>query len=113
MLTTLLREWRAAFEAEARVAIILLLAAITAAGTAQAQTPPPWPFAGGDLANSRARLSLAGSQQINTATASKLAVKWTFSSGGAILATPTVEQGGLYVTDWAIRFTRSTQTPAP
>ena len=70
-------------------------------GTAQAQTPPPWPFAGGDLANSRARLGLAGPQQINTATSSKLAVKWTFSSGGAILATPTVEQGGLYVTDFA------------
>ena len=101
MLATLLREWRVAFGMAARAAKILLLAATAAAGTAQAQTPPPWPFAGGDLANSRARLSLAGPQQINTATASKLAVKWSFSSGGAILATPTVEQGGLYVTDFA------------
>ena len=101
MLTTLLREWRAAFGTGARVAKILLLAATAAGGAAHAQTPPPWQFAGADLANSRARLSLAGPQQINTATASKLAVKWTFTPVGSIEGTPTVEQGGLYVTDWA------------
>ena len=101
MLTTLLREWRAAFGMAARAAKILLLAATTAAGTAQAQAPAPWPFAGGDLVNSRARLSPAGPQQINAVTAPALTVKWTFNSAGGIRATPTVEQGGLYVTDQA------------
>ncbi len=101
MLTNLLREWRAAFGMVVRIAKILLLGAATAAGTAHAQTPPPWPFAGGDLANTSARLSLAGPQQINTATVSKLTVKWTFNTVGSIGGTPTVEQGGLYVTDWA------------
>ena len=79
----------------------LLLAAATAAGTAQAQAPAPWPFAGADLVNSRARLSPAGLQQINAVTAPALTVKWTFNSAGGIRATPTVEQGGLYVTDQA------------
>ncbi len=46
-------------------------------------------------------LSLAGPQQINPATASKLTVKWIFNPGASIEGTPTVEQGGLYVTDWA------------
>jgi polyvinyl alcohol dehydrogenase (cytochrome) len=101
MLATLLRKWRAAFGMGARVAKILLLGASAAAGTAHAQTPAPWPFAGADLANSRASLSPAGPQQLNTVTAPTLTVKWTFNTVGSIGGTPTVEQGGLYVTDWA------------
>jgi polyvinyl alcohol dehydrogenase (cytochrome) len=85
----------------AHVAKILILGAAAAAGTANAQTPAPWPFAGADLANSRARLSPAGPQQLNTVTASQLTVKWTFNPVGSMGGTPTVEQGGLYVTDWA------------
>ncbi len=101
MLTTLLRELRAAFGMGAPFAKILLQGACAAAGTAHAQTPAPWPFAGADLANSRAMLSPAGPQQLNTVTASQLTVKWTFNTVGSIGGTPTVEQGGLYVTDWA------------
>ena len=101
MLTSLLLKWRAAFGMGARVAKILLLGASAAVGTAHAQTPAPWPFAGGGLENSRARLSPAGPQQLNSVTASKLNVKWSFNSQGAITATPTVEQGGLYVTDFS------------
>ena len=101
MLTTSLREWRAAFGMWARLANILILGASAAAGTAHAQAINPWMFAGGDIENTRARLSLAGAQQLNAVTASQLTVKWTFNSVGSIGATPTVEQGGLYVTDWA------------
>ena len=101
MLTSLLREWRAAFGMRARVANILILGASAVAGTAHAQAINPWLFAGGDIANSRARVSPAGAQQLNTVTAPQLTVKWTFNSVGSIAATPTVEQGGLYVTDWA------------
>jgi polyvinyl alcohol dehydrogenase (cytochrome) len=101
MLTILLLEWRAAFGMGARFAKILILGASAAVGTAHAQTSNPWQFSGGDIENSRARVSPAGPQQLNTVTAPQLTVKWTFNSVGAIPATPTVEQGGLYVTDWA------------
>ena len=101
MLTTLLREWRVAFGMWARFANILILGASAVAGTAHAQAINPWLFAGGDIANSRARVSPAGAQQLNTVTAPQLTVKWTFNPVGSIGATPTVEQGGLYVTDWA------------
>jgi polyvinyl alcohol dehydrogenase (cytochrome) len=71
-----------------------------------AQTPPPpWSFAGADLNDSHAMLSSsAGSSsptQINTRTASKLTLLWSYQTAGNVSATPTVEQGGLYVPDWA------------
>jgi polyvinyl alcohol dehydrogenase (cytochrome) len=39
--------------------------------------------------------------QINPRTASSLKLIWSFATAGAVSATPTVEQGGLYVPDWA------------
>lgn len=76
-----------------------MLAATATVATAHAQTPLPWPFAGGNIENTRASLSAAGAQQLNATTAANLTVKWTFVADSAVLATPTVEQGGLYVTD--------------
>ena len=85
------------------VAVFAGLAA--ASGHADAQAPAPWLFFGGELANTRANISpsaLATSPtQINPRTASRLALKWSFSTIGDVSATPTVEAGGLYVPDYA------------
>ena len=85
----------------ARFAKILILGAFAAEGTAQAQTLTSWPFAGGNIENTRATVSPAGTQQLNITTAPTLTVEWTFNTAGAVGGTPTVEPGGLYVTDWA------------
>ncbi len=102
MSTTLFPERRAAFGSGAQFAKILSLGALAAIGSAHAQTPPnPWWFAGGNVENTGATVSPAGPQQLNVVTAPTLTVKWTFSTVGAISATPTVEPSGVYVTDWA------------
>ncbi len=85
----------------ARCGKILILGAFAAMGSAHAQTPAAWPFAGGNMENTRAAVSASGPRQLNTVTAPTLSVRWTFSTVGSISATPTVEPGGLYVTDWA------------
>jgi len=64
-------------------------------------TPAPWSFAGHDAYNTRSTWTAADADQLSTANVSKLAVKWQFKSHGSIAVTPTVEQGGLYVTDAA------------
>lgn len=85
------------------VAILLTILATTVC--ADAQTPVPWLFFGGDLTNSRANLSpnvnIGSPVQINPRTAPKLTLKWSYSTVGDISATPTVEPGGLYFPDYA------------
>jgi polyvinyl alcohol dehydrogenase (cytochrome) len=70
-----------------------------------AQTPAPWAFGGADAYNSHAMLSpssgVTSATQINPRTAPTLALKWSVITHGPISTTPTVEQGGLYVPDWA------------
>lgn len=101
MLNILFLKSLVTFETKVRFTLTLIIGVFATLGMAHAQTPAPWLFAGGDLQNSRARLSPAGPQQLNAVTAPNLTVKWVFNSQDAILATPTVEQGGLYVTDAA------------
>ncbi len=80
---------------------LLGVAAVHSSGMAQTS----WPMAGGDISNDHAWLSppanIGLARQINPATVKNLKVKWSLETYGDISATPTVEAGGLYVTDWA------------
>lgn len=74
------------------------------AAGARAQVPTPWSFAGGDLYDSHAMLSSASAGnpgRIQSGAVRNLALKWSYTTQGDVSATPTVEQGGLYVPDWA------------
>jgi len=57
-----------------------------------------WPVAGQNLNNTR---SAPDEQQISASNASSLAVKWTFTAGSDVSATPTVAGNAVYGTDWA------------
>jgi polyvinyl alcohol dehydrogenase (cytochrome) len=85
---------------------LLALGAILSGNVVHAQTvPPPWSFAGADLSDTHGMLStsanISSPTQINPRTASKLALLWSYATKGNVSATPTVEEGGLYVPDWA------------
>ncbi len=89
----------------AGVAALLGLAGLLAPGGARAEPPRPWLFGGADLFNTHAMLSpvsnINSPTQINPRTASKLKLKWSLVTSGAITATPTVEEDALYVPDTA------------
>ena len=93
------------FPRAARRAFVALLALGGAVDPAAAQAPAPWSFFGGDVSNTRASTSppanVNAPTQINPRTAPKLALLWAHSTVGDVSATPTVEQGGLYVPDYA------------
>jgi len=57
-----------------------------------------WPVAGRDLGNTR---SAPGESQISPANAASLTMKWTFTTGGDVSATPTVAGDAVFVPDWA------------
>ena len=84
-------------------AVFLALAAM--AGPAGAVEPPPWKFFGNDLGNTRGHnsdgVNVDAPFQINPRTASKLELKWSYSTVGDVSATPTVEAGGVYFPDFA------------
>jgi polyvinyl alcohol dehydrogenase (cytochrome) len=67
------------------------------------QDDADWPFYNHDVCNSRAPTTAGG---LSTATAPKLAVKWTYAAAGEISATPAVVGGQLYVGDWGGMMTR-------
>ena len=85
--------------------VIALALTMTGTGAYAQSVPPPWSFAGADLSDSHGMLSVSANitspTQINPRTASKLALLWSYETKGAVSATPTVEEGGLYVPDWA------------
>ena len=85
----------------ARIPTLLAIAAIGVATSARAETPPkPWASSGGNLEHTRAVLSEIGPDQLNPTTVKQLKQKWMFETAGDVSATPTVEEGGLYVPDW-------------
>ncbi len=85
----------------ARLPALAAIVALVAALPAHADAPPkPWASSGGNLEHTRAVLSEIGSNQLNPTTVKQLKVKWTFETAGDVSATPTVEEGGLYVPDW-------------
>jgi polyvinyl alcohol dehydrogenase (cytochrome) len=60
-------------------------------------TAPSWPMAGHDVANTR---SNPLEYKVNTTNASKLAVKWTYTTHGDVSATAAVVGGAAYFPDW-------------
>ena len=64
---------------------------------AAAQAVVNWPFAGGNLANTR---DAAAERIIGPSTVSALKPRWTLTTGGSVSATPTVVNGTVYVPDW-------------
>src|ERR1700722_8500481 len=89
-------------------AVIATVAAMVAAGAtaALAQTGPPgqWSMAGQNINDTHYQ---AAEHQISPANAGRLAPRWTLTTAGAISATPTVDDGAVYVPDfggklWAV-----------
>lgn len=56
-----------------------------------------WTIMGQNLANSR---SQPGEQKVGPANVASLGVKWAFTTGGDVSATPTVADGHVYFPDW-------------
>ncbi len=56
-----------------------------------------WPFWGGNIENTHGSVS---EHAINPENASLLQQKWVFTTAGDVSATPTVENGSVYVPDW-------------
>jgi len=82
--------------------IAAALAATTAVVYLGAQTSGglniQWPVAGQNLADTRSQPS---ETTINASNASRLAVKWVFSTAGSVSATPTVAGNIVYFPDWS------------
>jgi polyvinyl alcohol dehydrogenase (cytochrome) len=87
-----------------------LLIGVVAAGTivgagssvfAQGKGSAVWPYAGGDLNNTR---NAANEKTINAANVAGLHQKWAFTTHGDVSATPTVQTSGnvttIYAVDW-------------
>jgi polyvinyl alcohol dehydrogenase (cytochrome) len=80
-------------------AILVTLSLLTAAAIyAQTAGLGQWRIAGRDLNNSR---SQPAANSISPANAAQLAVRWTFTTGGDVSATPTVAGNAVYFPDWA------------
>src|ERR1700685_4150191 len=64
------------------------------------QSAASWPFAGQNLSNTR---FAASEIQLSPSTVAGLGVKWIFTTGGDVSATPCVDATAdvLYVPDWA------------
>src|ERR1700719_913845 len=80
--------------------------ALTGPGGApgQAGTPGQWSMAGQNIDDTHFQ---ATEHQISPATVGRLAPRWTLTAAGAISATPTVDDGVVYVPDfggklWAV-----------
>lgn len=56
-----------------------------------------WPFWGGDLNNTR---SAPNETKLSPQTVPQLQVKWVYTAAGNVFDTPTVDDSGVYVTDW-------------
>jgi len=89
------RGFRASLSAGALVALALLVPTALAGGGGGGSS---WPSAGHDLRNTRFQNT---ERTIGIANVANLAVKWQFTTGGDVSATPSVDDGATYVPDWA------------
>jgi len=60
--------------------------------------PPDWTSSGQNIAGTR---NQPNEMAINTSNVSSLTVKWSFTTGASVSATPTVADGQVYFPDWA------------
>jgi polyvinyl alcohol dehydrogenase (cytochrome) len=85
-----------------RVTVSILPILIVSALPLSAQTSfdqfDTWPFWGGNISNTH---SNPFEHTLTTKNVSQLKPKWTFTTGGDVSATPTVDSESVYVPDWA------------
>ncbi len=84
-----------------RTALALLVAvAMSTAGSVALASPGggQWPNAGGGLSNTRNQTS---GSKLTPASVGGLQVKWSFTTGGDVSATPSVDGSTVYFPDWA------------
>ncbi|HJZ28784.1 MAG TPA: PQQ-binding-like beta-propeller repeat protein, partial [Streptosporangiaceae bacterium] len=84
--------------------VIAAVAGLLAAGapgamalTGSGGTPGQWSMAGQNIADTHFQ---AAEHEISPANAGRLALRWTLTTAGAISATPTVDDGAVYVPDY-------------
>jgi polyvinyl alcohol dehydrogenase (cytochrome) len=77
---------------------LLLPACFLAATPAHSQSGALWPSAGQNIANTRHQ---AAERKLAVANVHRLGVKWSFTTGGDVSATPAVDGQRVYVPDWA------------
>src|SRR5882724_931010 len=85
-------------------AVIATVAAMVAAGataalarTGPGEAPGQWSMAGQNINDTHYQ---AAEREISPANAGRLAPRWTLTTAGAISATPTVDNGAVYVPDY-------------
>lgn len=79
--------------------IFILLAMMTITSTVVAASlNSGWPSAGHDLQNTR---NQNAESKINAANVENLDVRWAFTTGGDVSATPAVDGSNIYFPDWA------------
>jgi polyvinyl alcohol dehydrogenase (cytochrome) len=88
------RGFRASLTAGGLLALVLLVPTALAAGGGGSG----WPSAGHDLRNTRYQNT---ESTIGIANVGNLAVKWQFTTGSDVSATPAVDDTAIYVPDWA------------
>jgi polyvinyl alcohol dehydrogenase (cytochrome) len=74
-----------------------MLVMLPVLAVAQAGGPERWPFAGGNLHNTR---SADSERRISPENAPQLHVKWAYTTHGDVSATPAVDGNVLYFPDW-------------
>ena len=82
--------------------LLVVVACLAFSGSLMAQEGggehAAWKFWGGNLRNTHSSFV---EHRISPKNASQLAVKWVFTTGGDVTATPTVEEDAVYVPDFA------------
>ena len=79
------------------IVILLVTLFATRSKSQDVASRAQWSIMGQDLTNSR---NQAAEQKISTANAASLQVKWQFTTGGDVSATPTVSADAVYFPDW-------------
>jgi polyvinyl alcohol dehydrogenase (cytochrome) len=80
------------------IGALMMAPATSAETTASDPKSGQWRIAGQDLSNSR---NQPAEHLIGTGNVKKLSPQWTFTTGGDVSATPTVDGNAVYFPDWA------------
>src|ERR1700733_14487434 len=78
-------------------AVVAAGATAALAQTGPGEAPGQWSMAGQNINDTHYQ---AAEHEISTANAGRLAPRWTLTTAGAISATPTVDNGAVYVPDY-------------
>lgn len=85
-------------KAPARIVVFLVVLMMVTGTVNAASLSSAWPSAGHDLLNTRNQNT---ESKINSGNAGNLAVKWAFTTGGDVSATPALDGPNVYFPDWA------------